>query len=56
MLGIHVIDERRMGIPSLNEAKLNRVQDIDIAILGRSANVSASFHYHVMVFGWYLAS
>jgi hypothetical protein len=54
MLGIHVIDERRVGIPGLDETKIDRVQDIDIAIIRRSADVSAPFHNHVVILGWYL--
>lgn len=54
MLGIHIIDERRVGIPSLNKAEIDRVQDVDIAVLGCSADVPTSFHDHVVIFGWYL--
>lgn len=54
MLCIHVIDQRRVGIPGFYNVEGNRVQDIDGAILGCSTDMSASFHYRVVFLGRYL--
>ena len=54
VLCIHVVDERGMCSPFLDDVERNRIDDIDPAFVRCSTNIPAAPHDHIVVTRWNL--
>ena len=54
VLGIHIIDERRMSIPSPDDTEGCRIEDIDRTALRGSTYISTSLHFRIPIARRYL--
>lgn len=54
MLGVHVVNQGRVGIPSLDNCECDGIEKIDGAIVCRGANVAATSHDSILVFSGHL--
>lgn len=48
------MDERGMGLPDFDNMEIGRVEDVDRAFLGGSADVPTSPHHGVLITGRHL--
>lgn len=54
MLGVHVVNQGRVGIPSLDNCECDGIEKVDGTIVCCGANVAAAPHDSILVFSWNL--